>query len=324
MLWFERLNNRLGSPLWLGAVIIGWLPFFLLSLLVVPLSGFQLSFSLEVLQVSPVVIVIPYLMLTTRYVRRRMEELRAYALSMSPSDSFIEMNALYGLRGALASSALFYGGLEPVFFYNFSQYTLFVNFLGSIPYLYFNFIAGTFLWVLLYSSFSIYRMGKLPLRLKPFTEDKSMGLKLFGATSLRFTASYLGFAALFMAPLLLSFGNIPSLVATIAIFLFALILFTIPLISLRRKLAKAKRDELNKTSQRYTRVVRALTTNTEEPLDPRLQQELMTVRQIREDINQIQSWPFDVGSFARLSAIVLTVAAIILGRILQLALHLAT
>ena len=324
MLWFERLNNRLGSPLWLGAVIIGWLPFFLLSLLVVPLSGFQLSFSSEVLQFSPIFIVILYLMLTTRYVRRRMEELRTYALSMSPSDSFIELNALYGLRGALVSSALFYGGLQPVFFYTNSQLPLFVNFLGSVPYLYFNFIAGTFLWVLLYSSFSIYRMGKLPLRLKPFTEDKSMGLKLFGATSLRFSASYLGFAALFMAPLLLSFGNIPSLATTIALFLFALILFTIPLISLRRKLVQAKRDELNRIGPRYTRIVTALTRNTAEPFDKELREELTAVRQLREDISQIHSWPFDIGILARLSAIVLTVAAIILGRILQLALHLAT
>src|SRR5438445_9844445 len=55
---------------------------------------------------------------------------------------------------------------------------------------YFFLILASFLWVYGYSMYAIHRAGKLPLRLKPFTEDRNLGLKPFGTTSLRLASIY--------------------------------------------------------------------------------------------------------------------------------------
>jgi hypothetical protein len=197
------------------------------------------------------------------------------------------------------------------------------QFLSDLPWFYFYLSQATLIWVYAYSMYSIYRMGKLPLRLKPFSEDKTLGLQPFGTASLQLTAIYLVYTIFVPFPYVVGNPSVGNLSILAGFFLLSLVLFLLPLVSLRGKLSQVKREKLNWIGPKYTQVIQRVEAG-DGPLDIGLSNELSAIKEIQRDIEQIHHWPFDVTAFARLSAVVLTVVAIILARILQLALHLAT
>jgi hypothetical protein len=327
LLWFENLWARAGLSPVIGAVVIGWVPFAVIELLVlllilIPLLG-QSYIAFLLANLAWTLPTVLATILGARFIARLLARLREYTSAISADHSEIRIQPLYELRGIFATYFVLITGFIPAFLR--PGLSLVQNLEGQLPFFYFNFVEATFLWVLLYGSYSIYKMGKIRMKLKPFTEDRALGLGEFGRISLRVTAIYLAYVSLVLAPVLLFSpfvsGLLPS-VLVVVFFLLGFVVFLLPLVSIRAKLVKAKRDELGKLGPRYTRVVATLCQGTEEQYDARLQSELTTILQIRGEISHIHSWPFDVGSFARLSAIIISVAAILLSRILTIALHL--
>ncbi len=317
MLWFEQLNSRLNLRFLAGSIILGGLPFFFLSIpyaLYVPASRLA-WFS----QVLVVMVVITYLMFAARYARTHIEALSGYVSTVTAEKQSWNLSRLYSVLPALGVYLLISLGLLPVFY----DPTL-SGFLGNLPYFYFNFVNATFIWVVLYSAYSVYKMGNLPLSLRSFAEDRFLGLRPFGDATLILTGMYEVYVVLFLGLVLLAVGTIAALGLLVAFFLTGLVVFILPLVSVRRKLVEAKRHNLNWVGPRYARLVRVLEETSNERLDTSLHDELDMIDKLQRDIKEIHTWPFDLGVFARLSAVVLTVVAIILGRILQLALHLAT
>jgi hypothetical protein len=82
-------------------------------------------------------------------------------------------------------------------------------------------------------------------------------------------------------------------------------------------LIAAKKERLHWIAQRYTRVMQQVEERGEGPLDEKLVGELSAIDKMQRDIQQIHTWPFDTSILVRLTAIILTVVAIITARVIQ-------
>ena len=92
--------------------------------------------------------------------------------------------------------------------------------------------------------------------------------------------------------------------------------------SLHRKLLAAKRETMGRFTPRYKEMIQTLEKNGTSGVDEEFTSQLNTTRQVLQDASQIHTWPFDTGIIVRLSAIVLSVVAILLSRVISLGLHL--
>jgi len=212
----------------------------------------------------------------------------------------------------------------PLFFASApAHYSLIQRVVITVPWLYLGLFLGVFFWVWMYSMYSIYRMGKLPLRLKHFAEDKLLGLKPFATTLLRLTGLYLAIVVLMMFPSLLSpLTMLPVLALYVAITLASIAFFFLPLLAIRRKLVLAKQEAGNWIIPRYVRIIERLKANEDDPSNSALVNELIAIDKIQRDIQQIRTWPFDTGIIVRLVALVLSVVGIVISRIVTVALQL--
>lgn len=173
------------------------------------------------------------------------------------------------------------------------------------------------MWVLVYSLYTILRMGRLELTLKPFTEDRSLDLKPLGRLSLQLTGLYMLFLAFIVVPNVLSgFLALPILGFFGALSLIAFALFFLPLLPLRRKLREAREELLGRIGPRYTRIFERIDTAPNGPVSQADVNELTAMEKIQRDVQEIYTWPFDTGVVVRLSVIVFSVTAIVSARII--------
>ena len=112
-------------------------------------------------------------------------------------------------------------------------------------------------------------------------------------------------------------GAIPLDLALLFLVLFpiGLLLFVLPLRSLHGKLREAKREAMATIGSRYERLVRMVSSGAE--VDVAIANEMAVVVEIRRDIQQIHTWPFDTGIILRLAAVILSLAAILLSAIIR-------
>ena len=99
-------------------------------------------------------------------------------------------------------------------------------------------------------------------------------------------------------------------VIIVGLILAGVAMFFLPLLSIRKRLQEAKRQELSWVTPHYTTIIEKLKeqiskTPTEESANETktLADELTMVRQIQQDIQKIQSWPFDLGVVSRLATV---------------------
>src|SRR5256885_16970480 len=111
--------------------------------------------------------------------------------------------------------------------------------------------------------------ANLPLRLKPSAEDKSLVLKLFETASLRLASIYAVFpitwtfvelesidveipggVSITFAPIRLT-----DIIFSVGLILTGIVMFFLPLLSIRERLQEAKRQELSWVTHRYTTII---------------------------------------------------------------------
>ena len=316
--WIEALSAKLRFPL--GATIVllavGTFLFFLLSRVLagVPVVDAPVvDVLLFVLLVFPLAIPV--------YVRRMMVSLEAHALSMVEDPK--------GVRETLASL----GRLTPVALLSVA---IFLSFLvplaaGAPPGALFSpelflfvpfgvaiWISATALWTLAYSLVAIYRMGRLPLKLRPFALDRALGLRPFASTCLRLTGVYYVLTVLLIVPDIASPAT-PTLifVQDFALVLFGLPLFLLPLRSLRAHLVRVRSEKMSWINAWFHRVMQRVEAREDADLPPGLQDELASIDKIQKEIQAIKTWPFDVGVVAKLLTILLSVTAILLAGVIR-------
>jgi hypothetical protein len=272
----------------------------------------------------PLLIVnIVFLLIFSRHVCLRAQGLRRYTGTLGVRLGPDDLSPLYSLRAVLvvwivlvAASALVF---DPLIFR--MSYSVYQSLLRVFITSYLSFIQATFLWVLGYSMYTIYRWGKLPLRLKSFVEDGTLGLSAYGRASL-FSVT------LYVAAVLLTFPMLvyPSAAVMVsqAIFLtLGLGIFIAPLLGLRRKLTQAKHEKLGWIRLKHRRVMEAIELSGMGLLEGVLVNELIAIDSIRRDLQQIHTWPFNAGVLAKLITVVVlplvvAMVATYLIRILQL------
>ena len=327
-IWFEGVRQRLRLPVWAGAIAFALVPFILLDIATSYFAGAWVYYT--TIELQQYYSVLPFILLEyygAVYSYSRIEKLQAYCKELGVgSDSELNLRSLTSpKRTALLAAGLF-SVFIPIYVLFGAQNLALVQsiIVLSIPWGFFFLVLASFIYVYAYSMYSIYKMGNLPLNLKPFTEDRTLGLRPFGAVSLRLTLVYLSVVvlALFSSTqdpgglgvtgsgglfLILSFAGLGSA---------STILFILPLVGLHRRLVKEKREELRWLGPRRTEIVRQMKGRGEGAFDAQLLDEYDRIGQVEKDINQIHNWPLDISILARLLAVILSITAIVLSRVL--------
>jgi len=301
--WFERLFTRVGLPFWAGVLLVGFLPPLILTLLGYYTYGVKTDFTGGVSLGVPLLLAnVIYILFSSRYIRRRVEELEQYALSIGADKSRIRTSYLSDFRLILATWVVLLATgvvvLEP--FFN-PAYSLVQNLLRELLYGYMRLLQATFLWIFLSSMVAIYKMGQLPLRLKIFTEDRTLGLKPFANTSLHLTTIYV-IAIILTFPIFLY----PNFAVELSLTIFlvpGLFFFLVPLFGLHKKMSEVRAEKFAAIGLRHSRVMSEVEAVGEGPLSEGLVNELLAIDAIKREIHQMHDWPFDIGTVARLTGI---------------------
>ncbi len=310
-------------PFWLGAVIVSFVPTKILSTieyLLVPSQGVGSLILDEALVLSLIML---YFLYAMRYIATRMDRLSEYTNGMSPENTTLRLRT----SPIRLSRVLIVWIILLVV----------INLVSPIPssiegavsnhvlvFAYFFLILAFFLWTYGSSMVAIYRAGKLPFQLKPFTEDRTLGLKPFGTVSMRLVSVYGIFPIIVTFLQLITINvEIPGgvtvglgsfrasdLIILSSLILVGVVLFLLPLVGIHRRLQDARRQELSWITRRYTNLVQRLKdriTRSDQFENANekdaLASEISIVRQIQSDIHRIQTWPFDLGVITRLATV---------------------
>ncbi len=323
-LWFEKLNHRVGLPNWAGAACFGLAPF--LALLTLPALGSFVTSSEVIFQGVIDLNLALFTFYTASYLRRKLIGLIKYAGEMNnePTETSTQLDlSRFSSTSRMILVYLVVNALViPVFTLGQTGGPILASIEVQVPFLWFNFILATFFWTFGYSMYSIYKMGKLPLKLRPYTEDRTLGLRPFGKTSLNFTLIYVGVVSAILIPVI--FGSALPLglaLGFLVLYPIGFLLFLLPLLSLHSKLVETKKKELAWIGPRATVVLQRVKALEGNQIDQLTTNEVSVLDKIRRDAQQIHTWPFDTGILARLVSILLSAAAILLTVIIRNWLH---
>ena len=246
-LWFDRLNTRFGIPLLLGAFLVAFLPFFVFLMVAYATAGLWRDFLSQYLPLAPFFyVLILYTLFAARFVSVRARKLIGYAQSMGLGDASASLGSLHSLKRTLVFWLVFTLVVEPFFviFLN-SEYTTLQRIVTQLPFLYLLFLQASFLWPYFDSMFMMYRIGKRPLTLRFYAEDRTLGLRPFGTLSLQLTTLYSGLLAfVFFIGIVSGFPLFVFGFQLIAFMLLGLLFFVLPLITLHGKMIEEKRSLL--------------------------------------------------------------------------------
>lgn len=168
-------------------------------------------------------------------------------------------------------------------------------------YVYMRLLQATFLWVFLSSMIAIYKVGRLPLQLKVFTDDRTLGLKPFANTSLLLITIYV-FAILLTFPTFLY----PNFAVELSLTIFlvpGIFFFLVPLFGLHKKMQEVRTEKSALIGLRHSRAMGEFEAVGEGPLSEGLVNELLAIDAIKREIHQMHDWPFDIGTVARQTGI---------------------
>ena len=317
-LWFERLYAYLRLPFLAGALLFGAGLLAAIALVVMIAGDLWDREYLGALiaSISAYAVLGLFAQMAARAARRQVERMDEYTKPMRRGRA-LDLRPLYSPRMAFVTFLGLEIAIRPLYVFSGAEFlTLTQRLLTSVPFLYVDLFAFTFVWVLGYSFYTIYRVGQMELTLRPFTEDRSLGLKPLGLLSLTLTGFYV---VLLLLNLVANWPIIQSVAIQALLTAFILLsfgFFLLPLLPLRQKLMKARRDLLDQLSPRLTRVYDTISRGSEARIPLDVVNELTALRAMSADIQQIYSWPFDTGIVVRLSVIVFSVTAITLSQVI--------
>jgi hypothetical protein len=311
-LWFDRTASALGLPLWFGTCIIGLIPAAALWLLGIKIRIATDFTGVPIVSLPLLVVNVVFLLGASQLIRARTLQLRVHTLSVGGQLKSDQTNKIVSLKAIsllwvvlLCTTSLVF---DPyVFSLYYSPYQEMLRLLVTS---YLRLIQATFLWVLGYAMYLVYRWGKLPVKLKCFAEDRTLGLNIYGRASLFFVTLYI-IGMLLTFPIFVYKSE--AVIWSQMIFSFlGLVIFLAPLFSLRKKLKEAKGEKLAWIQKRHTRVIESIESSGDGPIDSALVNELIAVDSIRNDLQRISGWPFNAGVVAKLVTVVVLPLALVL------------
>ena len=303
-LWFESAATAVRLPLLVGICLVGLVPATLLWYVGISIriatdfTGFP-PVSLPLLTVNVV-----FLILASQLIRIRTVQLENYTESMGVELENNRFGRLTSLKGILVVWLLLLCVTSLVidpYVYNL-YYTPLQAAMRLAVTGYLRLIQATFLWTLGYSMYLIYKWGKLPIRLRSFAEDKTLGLNIYGRASLLFVTLYI--AAMLLTFPVFVYNSEAVMWSQAAFSLLGLAIFLVPLFSLRRRLIEAKNEKLAWITRRHSRAIESIESCGDGPIDTTLVNELVAVDRIRTDLQRISGWPFNAGVVVKLVTVV--------------------
>ena len=185
-------------------------------------------------------------------------------------------------------------------------------------------VFATFIWVYFSSIWGLHKLGKAHLKLKSFNEDPMLGVRPIGSISLSLALAY--FTGLGGLGLLISLGptiELPSIVLLSLLIPLGAAMFFLPLNSIHQRMLEGKQREQSSIRSRFSQLVNASNTSESEVSQSSVAylKNLFMFEVLKTDerrVTAMPTWPFDTRVLGRLAAIVLTVVAIIIARVIQL------
>ncbi|HYB07896.1 MAG TPA: hypothetical protein VEB87_07095 [Nitrososphaerales archaeon] len=303
-LWFDSASSALHLPRTIGYCLLGVVPAAILwcigigTRIATDFTGYP-PVSLPLLLVNVV-----YLLLASQLIHRRTLQLGEYTKSLGVEVESDQLGRLTSLKGIMMAWALLLCLTSLVidpYVYNL-YYPPLQAAMRLVVTGYLRFIQATFLWTLGCSMYLIYKWGKLPIRLKSFAEDRTLGLNVYGRASLLFVTLYI-VAMLLTFPIFV-YKSDAVVWSEAAFSLLGLAIFAVPLFSLRERLVGAKKEKLAWITRRHARAIESIESCGDGPIDAVMVNELIAVDRIRTDLQHISGWPFNAGVVVRLFTVV--------------------
>src|SRR5712691_11491089 len=156
---FERLYALIALPFWAGVFLVGFLPPLLLTLLGYYTYGVKTDFTGDISHGVPLLLAnIVYILSSSTYIRRRVEGLEQYAVSMGAEKSRIRTGYLSDFRLVVVTWAVLLAtGVFVLVTVLNPGYSLVPNFLRELFYSYTRLLQATFLWVFLSAPEGLHR-----------------------------------------------------------------------------------------------------------------------------------------------------------------------
>jgi hypothetical protein len=182
-------------------------------------------------------------------------------------------------------------------------------------------VYGSAFWTYLSGLWGVYRFGRERLILRPFYEDRLLGLRPLGYVVTTFA---LIFSVAITATLNGEFvvGAADSIAINLGIIALGVAMLFLPLSGIHSKMAYMKHEEQTRLSLKGKEFPReAMYGESEgEPSLSRIQGllEIQRFQLLKIEASNISEWPFEPGSVERLVAILLAIFGVLLGRLVEL------
>lgn len=183
---------------------------------------------------------------------------------------------------------------------------------------------ATALLLFLVTLVGLHSVGKEPLLLRPYEEDRMLGLRPLGSMALTATFVYFGVLAVVIVPTLASPSPPdPRYLAFLTVLvLFGLGLFFLPLNRIHRRMVEEKARELEAMHQ-GSLGARSRGESRPASADPTLAEVRDILLEMRDELAReraerelakVPTWPFEVESLSRIMALTVTGVVAIVGR----------
>lgn len=196
-----------------------------------------------------------------------------------------------------------------------------LGYLGSIAF-------STYLWEFTVASWGLHKLGGSSLKLGSFLEDRMMGARPVGNLALSLAIAYFG--GVLITALLFSTINPPTLANQYPFIIFLLLgvaFFLLPLNSIHARMQAEKQRLLHEISARYPKLDANARLPKENASMDNVQvvlarlTELQELEMLDKKISSLPTWPFDINVASKFITIVLSVAAVLLSRLITNFLH---
>jgi hypothetical protein len=290
-----------------------------------------------------------YLLYTIRYMRLKLEATEPLFLSLLPEGEET-VNKVFS-RVSKVNPPILLGSMLSVVIFLTSEgernIIVFCCDMASTIYLivalpFFCIVFCTFVWVYYSSIRGLHELGKKPLKLKSFHQDKLLGLKPIGLLSLFFAIVYFGgmsLLALFPVlespyPVTIFYGGLLSLITILGV-----VFFILPLLTFHNRMVEEKQRELDALHEKLEKAMvksnesRAQASGSSVLETDQLLGSLTTILDqllgslttilvsdiFKREIKDMSTWPFDMPLLRRFLALLVSidVAIIIVDFILK-------
>jgi ABC-type multidrug transport system fused ATPase/permease subunit len=180
-------------------------------------------------------------------------------------------------------------------------------------------VVGTFIWIYFGSIRGLYELGKKPLKLKSFHEDKTLGTRPVGLLSLSFASLYIiGIGLAVLLVLILSpQTSFPFFTGLLAILiLLGIIFFFFPLYSVHQRMVEVKTREQESVRKQLSKVfeTRTRSESSEKDLGEALDRltKIIAVDVTKGELENIPTWPVDAPIISRFITLLFSIIGILI------------